>query len=265
MKMKKKTVLFTLISVFLLSAMTVTSIVAQPRIVGVSVDDWSKYGEITVDWSSSDPNATFPPPYWEWLVTINETEWMQYSVEGVSGTNVTLQVTEHFKNDTERIRSGWIDIDTGSSSQETNETTDMGIMIISANLDANDTIYSSPDWSDWKINYTVTRTYPGGARNTNHLKMTEEYSWSNGIAVYQNMSMNYYWDRSTGVLVEWSIEAANQTGDYLTTWSALMRITESNVWVIPEFPTWTSMLLILIVFTVATVIYKRRLTKTPIR
>jgi hypothetical protein len=95
--------------------------------------------------------------------------------------------------------------------------------------------------------------------------MTEEYSWSNGIAVYQNMSMNYYWDRSTGVLVEWSIEAANQTGDYLTTWSALMRITESNVWVIPEFPTWTSMLLILIVFTVATVIYKRRLTKTPIR
>jgi hypothetical protein len=34
--------------------------------------------------------------------------------------------------------------------------------------------------------------------------------------------------------------------------------------VIPEFSTWTSMLLILIMLTVATVIYKRRLLKTPI-
>ena len=34
--------------------------------------------------------------------------------------------------------------------------------------------------------------------------------------------------------------------------------------VIPEFPTWTSMLLILIVLTVAVIIYKRRLLKTPI-
>jgi len=33
---------------------------------------------------------------------------------------------------------------------------------------------------------------------------------------------------------------------------------------IPEFPTWTSMLLLLIVLTVAMVFYKRRLLKTPI-
>jgi len=37
-----------------------------------------------------------------------------------------------------------------------------------------------------------------------------------------------------------------------------------EVMIVPEFPTWTSMLLILIVLTVATVIYKRRLPKTPI-
>jgi parallel beta-helix repeat protein len=34
--------------------------------------------------------------------------------------------------------------------------------------------------------------------------------------------------------------------------------------VVPEFPTWTSMLLILILLTVATAFYKRRLLKTPI-
>jgi len=37
-----------------------------------------------------------------------------------------------------------------------------------------------------------------------------------------------------------------------------------EVEIVPEFATWTSMLLLLIVLTVATVIYKRRLLKTPI-
>ena len=39
---------------------------------------------------------------------------------------------------------------------------------------------------------------------------------------------------------------------------------EHEVAIIPEFPTWTSMLLIFTVLTVAIVIYKRRLLKTPI-
>jgi len=34
--------------------------------------------------------------------------------------------------------------------------------------------------------------------------------------------------------------------------------------IIPEFPTWTSMLLVLITLTVAIALYKRRLFKTPI-
>jgi hypothetical protein len=76
--------------------------------------------------------------------------------------------------------------------------------------------------------------------------------------------MNYYWDKSTGMLVEDYYEVINQTGEYLTTWSVLSRITESNVWVVPEFPTSASILLILIVLTATIAIYKRRLLKTPI-
>jgi hypothetical protein len=188
------------------------------------------------------------------------------SVSDVSGTNITLQATEHFKNDTERIRSGWIDIDTGNSSEETEETTDMTFMAISADLGANDTLYTSGEYSTWKINETVVRTYPDEERDTNHLNMTWEYSWAiNETEYYYYLSMNFYWDKSTGILVEDSFESINQTGEYNTTWSALSKITDSNVWVVPEFPTWASPLLILIVLTVAMVIYKRRLLKTPIR
>jgi len=102
--MSKKIILLTLVSLFVLSAMVVTLVVAQPRIVGVTVGDWFKYGDIVVNWNTNDPNATFPPPGWEIFEEKNETEWLLLSVEDVSGTNITFQSTEHFKNDTERIR-----------------------------------------------------------------------------------------------------------------------------------------------------------------
>jgi len=50
-----------------------------------------------------DPNATFPPPDWEMLEEMNETEWMLCTFESISGTNITLQFTSHFKNGAEII------------------------------------------------------------------------------------------------------------------------------------------------------------------
>jgi len=249
--MNKKIVLLTLVSVFSLSAMVVTSS-AQPRIVGVNVGDWFKYGDITINWSSNDPNATFPPPGYEGWEELNETEWMSYSVEDISGTNITFQSTEHFKNGTERTESGYIDIDAGGGN--------MTYMAISANLDVNDTVYTSVDYT-WKINETVVRTYPNSVRDTNHLNMTMTWIF-NETQLFTGV--NFYWDKSTGIFVECSIEARNQTGDYLTTWSSLMGITDSNKWVVPEFPTWMSILILFVVITFATAIYKRRLLRTRI-
>jgi len=218
--MKKKTVLLTLVSVFLLSAMVVTSVVAQPRIVGVTVDDWFKYGDTTFSWSSNDPNATWPPTGYEmeWMEWLNETEWMRVSVEDVSGTNITFQATLYFKNGTDIIRSGWTDIDTGDSSNDTAETMNMGLCTIPANLDANDTIYAS---SPYLLNITeaIVRTYPDIVRETNHLNMTFEYSQDESDVF---MSANYYWDQSTGVLVELYVESLNQTGEYVTSFSQLI-------------------------------------------
>jgi len=253
--MNKKIILLTLVSVFLLSATIVTSS-AQERIVGVTVGNSFKYGDIVVNWNTNDPNATFPPPGWEIFEEKNETEWLLLSVEDVSGTNITFQSTEHFKNDTERIRGGYIDIDTGDSSEETAETTDMTSIAISANLNANDTIYSSGSYSTQKINETVVRTYPrDSVGETNHLNMTKEYSFTvNETEYYFYQTVNFYWDRSTGILVEFSFEGINQIGEYLTTWSFLLRITESDVWVVPEFSTLTSILLVFIVITTAIVL-----------
>lgn len=254
--MNKRIVLLTSVSVFLLSAMVVTLALAQTRVVGVNVGDWFKYSDIAVNWSSNDPNATFPPSGWEWLEETNETEWMRISVEQVSGTNITLQMLTHYGNGTEETSGGHGDIDTGDGN--------MTFMAISADLNANDTIYSSPEWSDMKINETITRTYPDGVRETNHLNMTYEYSYTlNETEYYYYTSQNFYWDRESGIFVESYFEVTNQTGEYLTTWSSLARITDSNVWVIPEFPTYTSVVLAFAILTVSTVMIKRRLLKTP--
>ena len=227
--------------VFLLSARVVTSAVAQPRVVGVSVGDWFKYGDITGSWSSNDPNATLP------LRELNETEWMLLSVEDVSGTNITFQSIIHFTNGTEKTEGGYVDIDAGDGN--------MTLMAISANLNANDTIYSSPGYSTQKINETIVRTYPDGIRDTNYWNITGEY---NVTGFYQYISQNWYWDRASGIFVEMAQEYASQTENYTTTWSVQLRITESNVWVIPEFPPFLILPLFMIATLLTVIAYRRK-------
>ncbi|MGQ9460262.1 MAG: cohesin domain-containing protein [Candidatus Bathyarchaeaceae archaeon] len=52
---------------------------------------------------------------------------------------------------------------------------------------------------------------------------------------------------------------------YFTCVTSTLTIRVISKYVIPEFPTWASILLMLVVLTVAIAIYKRRLLKTPIR
>jgi hypothetical protein len=248
--MKKKIVLLTLVSVFL---MCVTMTSAQERVVGVTAGDWFEYDTVDISWSSNDPDAMFPPSGYEWLEGMNETEWTQTSVVDISGMNITCQTMTHFKNETEETSGGYIDIDTGTN-------VNMTFMAISANLDVNDTIYTSGPYSSLAINETLVRAYPDSVRDTNHLNVTSgPYSGTiNETQYYYYYAMNFYWDKSTGILVEDSFEQINQTGEYLTTWSALFRIGESNVWVVPEFPMWTSMLPVLTALTVTIYVCKRR-------
>ena len=246
--MSKRKFSFTLFVVFLLSAMAVASVTAQPRIPGVSAGNWFKYGDISVHWSSDDPNATVSP----YLKKMNETEYIMISIVGVIGTNITCEITTHFKNGTEETFGGYVNIDTGDGEN-------LIPMIISAGLDENDTVYTSGSYSTMKINETVTRTYPDQTRDTNHVNITTEQS---NMGSYQFASWNYYWDRSTGMAVEISGESITQSEGFNTTWSGHQRITESDVWVIPEFPSLLILPLLMIATVLAVIVYRRKHTIT---
>jgi ABC-type transport system substrate-binding protein len=208
--------LIVLVSVSLLSVMVVPSS-AQPRIVGVAKGDQFKYGEFCSHWNSNDPEATPPSA----INVYNETEWFSMSIENVSGTIVNVHFTYHFKNQTETPSDAYVNIDTGEGNAI--------VWIVSADLEENDSLYTTGYLANWKINETIVRTYPYGNRDTNHINITMEQL---GEGYHSWMRANYYWDKSTGVLVEFSAEATLQTGEYLTTYSISFRIIESSVWVV---------------------------------
>ena len=83
--------------------------------------------------------------------------------------------------------------------------------------------------------------------------------WDDGVG------KGNYWSDYTDV-DQYSGPYQNETGSD-GIWDTPYEMDEDNIDhypIVPEFPTWTQMLLILIVLTVAIAIYKRRLLKTPI-
>jgi hypothetical protein len=236
--MGKKTVLSTLIFILLMFAAVVMAS-AQTRTVGVSIGNSFRYS-LNVAWSSDDPNATIDPG----LKNDNDTQWLQSTVTVISGTNITGQVTAHYRNGTETINGGWVDVNTGNGEN-------LSTLFISANLNAGDSIYNSSSYNSFTINDTVQRIYSSGVRSTDHIRVTSSY-------LTQSYDSSYYWDIPTGVLVEVIQTTVNKTGAYTTTSSLDLQIISSDAWTVPEFPNLTLALLMLIALTPAILFLSKR-------
>jgi len=91
-----------------------------------------------------------------------------------------------------------------------------------------------------------------------YITIPKEVLWCGGPEQWQ------VWVNNTLIDDRKVIEDSNCTYIYFTYSHSIQTIQIVGTEVIPEFPTWTSMLLILIVLTVAMAINKRILLKTPI-
>ena len=253
--MRKKNGLLVFVSWFLLLAAIMASSImpiAAQRTVGVHVGDWFEYGNVEFNWTSSDPSEE-PPPEW---IAMSEAEWMKTTVQEISGTNITGQMIIHYKNGTEHAEGYWIDVETGHG----NGT----MLFIAANLAEGDLIYTDPSpdspFQGATINETISREYLGETVDVNHLNITQEITMPE--VFYSFMSFNFYWYKSTGAVAEFAVSyhLKSEFLEYETSFSVSAVIAD----MIPEFPTWTSILLILTVITFVAFIYKRRITnKTP--
>ena len=186
--------------------------IAQTQtVVGVTQGNVFEYDMST---SFSSTSTSTPPAE---LVELNQTEWLRVTVTGVSGSQILTQITTHYRNGTEISSDGSSDIETGEGSG--------GPPFIGADLGKNDQINPSAS-EPWYINETVTRTYNDAPRETNHLRLehTEE---SDTVGEFTQI-YDYYFDKSTGVLVEYTSEFS-YTGLTSITRS---KLTSSNVWLV---------------------------------
>jgi len=206
---------FLLVSLCLSLLVTATA-QSQKAIVGVNVGNWAKYGDILVKWGSTDQSAK---PSQE-FIELNNTEWVYHNVSKVSSTKIIFRQVIKFKDGTQNTSTLQVDVNTGTG----NGT----LMFIPANKSLGDPLYpfageATPLW----INETILRTYVGVTREVNHLEIIQSRPLEGGTT---DISINYYWDRETGILTERSAELINKTGKYITSYSRSDKIVETNLW-----------------------------------
>jgi len=250
----KKKILLMVLSVFLLCSMSVMLGNAQTGTVGVNAGDWYKW-DWNYDWSSDNESETMPSGM-DFMMLM---DWTNLSIIDVTGSIVTYTGTVHLKNGTEQTVEQPVTYDVNNRTDLSN------LFFISPNLGANDIAFSAGGEvvGDLMINETVSRTYPSGTRETNHISFTNETTTNGKTEI---TSFDSYWDRSTGVMVEMVVNVTTYEGGYTTTVNMGMILDESNVWVVPEFPTWIPIVIASIALVTVITLYKRKLARiTTIR
>jgi hypothetical protein len=136
---------------------------------------------------------------------IADYEWVTLEVEDVSGTEVTLLTSVHYRDGGEETNTLTWDVKTGREP-----------WIIPANLNTGDLFSFGYDVAS--VNDTLTLTCAGASRTVNllHLERHDDYT-----------EMIVYWDQTTGFLVKLSL-INSSPGE---SWSGGYKAIETNLWV----------------------------------
>ncbi len=176
-------------------------------VLGVSQGNVFEYNMI-VHWNS--PSESAPAE----LIDLNQTKMIKVTVVEVSGSLISTKISTSYLNGTESTSDGSCNIETGECT---------GLPFIGANLEKNDLVNPSASES-WYVNETVTRTYQDGPRETNHLKIEDNVTLEEVGEV--KSTYDYYFDKSTGVLVEYTTELSYIDLTSITE----SKLLASNVW-----------------------------------
>jgi hypothetical protein len=191
-------------------------VLAQERVPGVSVGNEFTFSERSF-WFSSDPNNPQPVG----LADVNLTEYYRVTVTRVSGSNVSTHTRWHFTNGTDVENDG-------SVSTETTAYQGGFWTIIGSNLNATNRLH--PKFKDdlSTFNETVTWDYDGYQRQTNHLTLVFNYEDGDNPASPTTESVDTYFDRQTGALVQLIDNHAYNNPE--TTLAVTWRLVSQNAW-----------------------------------
>ena len=218
---------------------------------GVAVGQYVKYGNFV---------GTGPG-----VEAFNDYDWLKLQVTDISGSTVTLLSTGQYRNGTAIPGNGSVEVWDIAAGTENGVPSTQG-PIIAANLNQGDAI---PPANTYVVNRTETRTYLDVSRTVNILDVsvsTPDY----------NTSLTYVYDRASGVLLESTTQTTTHAQPQPVTTTILYSIIETNIFgttpitpsplptaaspspTVPEFPTWTIALLMIIAVSSAVLVSTRR-------
>jgi hypothetical protein len=194
--------------------------------VGVASGDVFRYG-YTCYFNSNDPHAVPPASFY----SINQTNYFMINVTGVSGASVNFVTMLRGLNGSSSLGLCSMNVGTGmaSISGYGGPTDASNFYFMARNVGMMGRMFPSSTLSP-TINDTFSMTYSGGSRLTNHFI-------TNTTASGMMVNSDFYFDQSTGMLVQWRQETIQTSGIFQTNSTQMMKITASSVWTIPEFPT----------------------------
>jgi hypothetical protein len=200
----------------LLIASTAGCAFAQVQAVpGVSVGDTFTY-QSTYLWSSTNP-ADVAPAY---LIAQNEST-LQVTVQQVTGSTAVLGEVFTYKNGTQMSTTETDEVNSGITGT---------VLLYAANLTAGGLLFPGATDLPFVVNGTSFRDFSGEIREINHIEVN-----NTGVEGTVYSYMNLYFDKQTGVLVEYYLTTVYTSLPNQTVTQHLV-LQDSNVWTIPEFP-----------------------------
>jgi len=198
---------------------------------------------------SNDPKMT--PPSDVYFFTWNNSI-ITVGVDNVSSTIVDVLITTQFQNGTQTIESLSHNIVTGYNEP-------IGTIFGDSRISQNLNIIQTPQT---QINYTETRTYKESTREVNVFSNTQD-GWTlvdNTLYDVKNDHEICY-DTQTGMCLELETKlfVYNPTNTNLNqTIQEFLVIKDTNVWVIPEFPSFIVLPILMIAVAMGALLCKKR-------
>jgi hypothetical protein len=185
----------------LLSATLFAGLVSNVQLTQAEV----KVGVKTGDWVIVAYNYTGWPPGTPYP------EWLKVEILNVEGTNITMRVTMHMSDGTEENDTLNADVVGGGESFQ-----GFSGFIIPANSERGDSIHIS-GYGNVTLSGCESREYAGASRNV----------FCTSIYEYNVISLWYYWDWETGIIVEASTTTYTPLGEI----TGIGKVTETNMWI----------------------------------
>jgi hypothetical protein len=222
----QKIVLFGVIILFVISIGSFSTTFGEMMSsnVGVASGDVFRYG-YTCYFNSNDPHAVSPSSF----SAINQTNYFMINITGVSGDSVSFETMMRGLNGSSSTGFCSMNVGTGMASITGygGPTGASSFYFMARNMGMMGRMFPSSTLSP-TINDTLSMPYSGGARLTNHFVTS---TTANDMIV----NSDFYFDQATGMMVQWRMETVQTSGTTQTNTTQMMKVTSSNVWVIPEF------------------------------